>query len=125
MIDAIPRLNNPKINSDIVLCTIVQVDIGAKAFGVNASKGVLRMTIRALYEEEMGRLQQNLEDIAQTEAEKYGLKVSFDYQDQFPVTSNHKESSDKIRQVCKKKACQWLRWRKRFVVPKTSVTTRN
>ena len=34
---------------------------------------------------------------------EYGLKVSFSYNDVFPETVNHKESSDKIRQVCKAK----------------------
>ncbi|WP_411740085.1 M20 metallopeptidase family protein [Peribacillus sp. S4] len=103
VIDTIPGFIDPAINKGIVLCTVVQVDIGAKAFGVNASKGALRMTIRALYEEEMDRLQKNIEDVAKVEAEKYGLKVSFEYQDEFPETLNHKESSDKIRQVCKEK----------------------
>ncbi|MBI0580443.1 amidohydrolase [Neobacillus cucumis] len=103
VIDAIPGFIDPEINKGIVLCTVVQVDIGAKAFGVNASKGVLRLTIRALYEEEMDKLQENLERVTRDEAEKYGLKVGFEYQDEFPETSNHKESSDKIRQVCKEK----------------------
>ncbi|MFC4803288.1 M20 family metallopeptidase [Neobacillus sp. GCM10023253] len=103
IIDAIPGYISPANNKGIVLCTIVQVDIGAKAFGVNASKGVLRMTIRARYEEEMVKLQENLEKAAKAEAENYGLKVSFEYQEEFPETANHKESSDKIRQVCKEK----------------------
>ncbi|MFD0825531.1 M20 metallopeptidase family protein [Neobacillus sp. M.A.Huq-85] len=103
IIDAIPRFTDSKNNKGTVLCTIVQVDIGAKAFGVNASKGVLRMTIRAYYEEEMDRLQKNLENVAKNEAEKDGLKVKFEYQDEFPETVNNKESSDKIRQVCKEK----------------------
>ncbi|MCM3567313.1 M20 family metallopeptidase [Neobacillus mesonae] len=103
IIDAIPGFIDPAINQGIVLCTVVQVDIGAKAFGVSASNGVLRMTIRALYEEEMDRLQQNLENMARTEAEKYGLSVRFEYQDEFPETVNRKESSDKVRQVCREK----------------------
>ena len=103
VIDAIPGFIDPAANKGMVLCTIVQVDIGSKAFGLNASKGALRMTIRALYEEEMDRLQKNLEDLATMESEKYGLKVGFEYQEEFPETSNHNESSDKIRHVCKEK----------------------
>jgi amidohydrolase len=108
VIDAIPGFMDPANNRGLVLCTVVQVDIGAKAFGVNASRGALRMTIRALYEDELDRLQKNLEGFAKAEAEKYGLKVSFEYQDEFPETSNHKESSDKIRQVCKQNGLQML-----------------
>ncbi|MFK2826599.1 amidohydrolase [Bacillus sp. B190/17] len=103
VIDSIPAFTDSAVNKGVVLCSVVHVDIGAKAFGVNASKGALRMTIRALYEEELDRLQKNLEDLAKAEAEKLGLKVRFEYQDEFPETVNHKESTDKVRQVCKEK----------------------
>ena len=55
-----------------------------------------------------------MEKIAVTEAEKYGLKVRFDYQDEFPETSNHKESSDKIRQVCKEKGIPLVEMKEAF-----------
>lgn len=103
IIDSIEGFIDPAKNRGIVLCTIVQVDIGANAFGVNASKGLIRMTIRALYEDELEKLQKNLEDMAKLEGDKYGLKVHFEYQDEFPETSNHKESSDKVRLVCNEK----------------------
>lgn len=106
IIDAIPEFISPENNKGMVLCTVVQVDIGERAFGLSASKGDLLLTIRALYEEEMDKLQRNLEELAIAEGEKDGLKVSFSYYDAFPETANHKESSDKIRQVCKEKGIQ-------------------
>ena len=114
VIDAIPELIDPANHKGLVLCTVVQVDIGQKNFGINASKGVLRLTIRALFEEEMDKLQAGLEKIAVTEAEKYSLRVRFDYQDEFPETSNHKESSDKIRQVCKEKGIALVEMKEAF-----------
>jgi len=108
IIDSIPELTAEGKNKGIVLCTIVQVDIGERAFGVNAGKGDLLLTIRALYEDEMMSLQKNLEDIAKSQAEKYGLKVSFEYYDEFPETANHKESSDKIRKVAKDKGFELI-----------------
>lgn len=103
IISEIPELISPNNNKGMVLCTVVQVDIGEKAFGMSASKGDLRLTIRALYEEEMDKLQNNLQDIAESEAEKYGLKISFSYNDSFPETVNHKDSIDKIRKVCEER----------------------
>ncbi len=103
VIDSIPELTSQKHYSGIVLCTIIQVDIGQKAFGISASRGDLLLTIRALHEDDLNKLQNNLEDFALTQAGKYGLKVSFSYNDLFPQTVNSKESSDKIRQVCKEK----------------------
>lgn len=99
IIDAIPEFVKPSNNKGMVLCTVIQVDVGERAFGVSASKGDLLLTIRALYEEELNKIQNNLENVAIEQAEKYGLKVSFEFNDYFPETSNHKESADKVRKI--------------------------
>ncbi len=106
IIDAIPELISSEGNKGMVLCTVIQVAVGERAFGVSAHKGELLLTIRALYEDELDKLQKSLEDIAKEQAEKYGLKVAFQYNDEFPETRNHKESADKIRQVCRDKGIQ-------------------
>lgn len=103
VVRAVPNFIDPAKHEGIILATIVNINVGKKAFGMSASKGEVSMTIRALYEKEMDALQKNLEDIAKSEAEKYGLKVSFEFQDYFPETSNSKETNDKIREVCKEK----------------------
>lgn len=103
MIGAIPELISPENYNGLVLCTVVQVNIGERAFGISASKGELLLTIRALHEAELEKLQTNLEELALAQAEVYGLKVNFSYNDAFPETVNHKESSDKIRNVCQNK----------------------
>ena len=108
IINAIPELTSPERNRGMVLCTVIRVDVGERAFGMSASRGELLLTIRAYYEEELGRLQASLEELARAEAERDGLKVSFAYNDVFPVTSNHKESSDKIRMVCREKGLPLL-----------------
>lgn len=108
IIDSIHEFTSPERNKGMVLCTVVQVDIGERAFGVSASRGDLLLTIRALYEEELDKLQKNLEDLSLLLAEQYNLKVRFSYNDTFPETVNHKESSDKIRQVCQEKGIQLL-----------------
>lgn len=99
IIDAIPGLISLEKNEGMVLCTVIQVDVGERAFGVSPGRGELLLTIRALYQVEMDRLRENLESIARSEAEKFGLSVSFEYNDVFPETFNHKGSADKIRRV--------------------------
>lgn len=103
IIDTIPEIVAPENNRGMVLCTVIQIKLGERAFGISASRGELLLTIRAFYESELDKLQKNLEDIAQAQGNKYGLKVSFLYNDIFPETANHKESSDKIRMTCQKK----------------------
>lgn len=114
IITAIPELTSSKEHRGMILCTIIQVDIGERAFGVAASKGDLLLTIRALYEEEMDKLQENIVELALAEGKKYGLKVSFSYNDAFPETCNYKESSDKIRKVCIDKGFELIEMKEAF-----------
>ena len=114
IIKAIPELTSPEENKGMILCTVVQIDVGEDEFGMAASKGNLRMTIRALYEEELDRLQTNLENTAKSQADEYGLKVNFYYNDEFPETVNHKESADKIRHVAKSKGMQLVDQKEAF-----------
>lgn len=114
IIDAIPELIAPEHYEGFVLCTVVQVTIGERSFGIAASKGELLLTIRALYEKELHQLQKNLEQLSMTLSENFGLKVRFSYEDEFPETVNHKESSDKIRSVCRMKGFQLVEMKDAF-----------
>lgn len=114
IIDAIPEFISVAENRGMVLCTVIQVDIGERAFGVSASKGDLLLTIRALYEFELDKLRKNLEDFALAQAQNYNLTVNFFYNDVFPETVNHKESSDKIRQACRAKGFQLIEMKDAF-----------
>lgn len=114
VIDAIPNLISPENNEGIVLCTVVQVNIGERAFGMSASKGELLLTIRALYEYELDTLQKNIEELSKVQAEKYGLKVRFTYNDSFPETVNDKGSSNKIRKVAMEKGFDLIEMKEAF-----------
>lgn len=108
IISAVPEYTSPDKYKGMVLCTVIQAAVGERAFGTSASKGELLLTIRALYEEEMYMLQKKIEELSKEEAEKYGLKVSFEYVDVFPETYNHAESVDKIRKAAKNKGYELI-----------------
>ncbi|MGE4588790.1 MAG: M20 family metallopeptidase [Acidaminococcaceae bacterium] len=114
IIDCIPELISPENNIGMVLCTVIQVDVGERAFGLSASRGKLLLTIRALYEKEMDKLQISLEEIALAKAEEYRLRLKISYQDAFPETANHEASADKIRQVCGIKGLQLIEMKEPF-----------
>ncbi len=82
------------------LCTVIQVDIGEKAFGTAAGSGLLRLTLRAQYEAELERLQQYIEKQARSESARYGLHYHSEESDIFPATVNHAESIKKVAAVC-------------------------
>ncbi|MCR3956183.1 MAG: amidohydrolase [Gudongella sp.] len=114
VIDGIPELVEPKKNRGEVLATVIQVKVGDRAFGISAGKGELLLTIRAEFEEELDRLQENLEGIAKDQADKEGIKVEFTYNDVFPVTSNNPESADKIREAARRKGFEVVEMEKGF-----------
>lgn len=99
IIESIPELTSSEKYDGLVLCTIIQVDIGSENYGIAAHQGILRLTIRAEKEMELNTLQQSIENLALKLGQEYSIKVSIDIQDEFPETVNHKESIDKVRQV--------------------------
>lgn len=103
VIESLPEITSLSAKKGKALSTIVQVAVGEKAFGFSASNGKLLLTIRAEYEEEMNDLQKNIEQLSMDQAEKFGIKVDFSYEDEFPETRNHDESVEKIKEVCNKK----------------------
>lgn len=99
---ALPDLADQSKYKGLVLCTVVQLNVGDYAFGVAASRGVLRMTIRAEIEDEMNQLQESIEKLAEKEAKKAGVSLKIEFQDEFPETRNHHESVAKVYAVAEK-----------------------
>ena len=102
IINGIPALIDPTTHKGLVLATVIQVDVGERAFGVSAHQGVLLLTIRGEYEDEMDQLQASLEAMVQEQATQYGLEWEIAYYDEFPLTANHDECADKVRAACAK-----------------------
>lgn len=108
LVQAIPHLTAPDTYEGKVLCTVIQVAVGERSFGVSASKGELLLTIRAQYEAELEQLQGALEQKALQLGHAHVLKVRFSYADEFSETVNHPESTAKIRAVCQRKGIPCL-----------------
>ncbi len=100
IIQALPSLTDPAQHRGLILATIIQVDVGERAFGTQASRGELLLTIRGQYEDEMSAMRSALEALAAEEAGRYGLELSVSYCDVFPETVSHKTENDRIRAAC-------------------------
>lgn len=114
VIQALAEFTSEENNEGLILATVVQVDIGEEAFGISAYKGTLRLTIRALYEEELDRLQQNIEQLSHKLAEEDNFSVRFEYRDEFPETANDAESAEKVRQAAKNLGAEYTEVEKAF-----------
>lgn len=96
VVSKIPEIAAPKRYKGIVLCTVVQLSVGEHAFGVAADAGVLRMTIRGEFEEEMNQMQEELMETALKEAEKASVTCEFAFEDEFPETRNDVNCAEKV-----------------------------
>lgn len=83
----------------LVLATVIQVDIGERAFGVAAHEGRLLLTIRGEYETEMRRLETELLELAKHEAEREELELEVLYDDEFPEVNNASCAISKLRDI--------------------------
>ncbi len=92
---AIPALSAPERYTGIVLCTVIQLAAGERAFGTAASRGRLLLTLRGEHEREIDALQAELEKRSREQAEKYGLGCTFSFEDVFPETVNDAGCVDK------------------------------
>lgn len=102
LICALPMLSKAEDYKGILMATVVNVDIGTPAFGTAAGAGVLRVTLRAQYEDEMDILQNRIDVLAFKLASEHGLKYRTQYSDYFAECYNHPCCVDKIINVCKK-----------------------
>ncbi len=96
LVAALADITNPAHYKGEVLCTVIQLACGERAFGTAASKGQLLLTIRAEREAELDALQGRIEDEARAQAERYGLTYGFSFEDAFPETVNDESSVNKV-----------------------------
>ena len=93
---ALKELASPAHYRGEVLCTVIQLNVGERAFGTAASRGQLLMTIRAAYEADMDALQSRIEQAAAALADEEELACAFSYEEAFPETANDDASVDKV-----------------------------
>lgn len=108
VVQALSRLSDPAQYQGLVLCTVIQIDVGERAFGCSASRGKLLLTLRAEFEHELQHLQTEIEKLVVSECEKYDLTYNFTYHDIFPETINWPESVDRLRQACIEANVPWF-----------------
>lgn len=93
------QIADPTRYTGLILATVVQIDVGERAFGVAAHKGKLLLTIRGQHEEEMICMQKEIQQFARQQAELAGLEIEFKFYDEFPETYNHKESIQRLKEI--------------------------
>ncbi len=82
--------------------TVVGVEVGSGAFGVNPGQGRVCLTIRAEDESEMLGLRQMILERAGAYADEMGLGFESQNQDYFPEEKNNPQAASLAREACKR-----------------------
>lgn len=88
----------------ILLSTVIGIDLGSESYGVSASEGTLRLTVRAEYQEEFDSLLSFIVHKMEEVGRKYELRTEYTEVERFPSTENHSECVGKLRQILSEKA---------------------
>ncbi len=81
---------------DATFSTIVNIDLGNKAFGVSPSSGEISMTIRSALEKDLKSLGNSLEEYIKERCEDLKMNYSIEFADEFPVTANDEKLVDRF-----------------------------
>lgn len=80
-----------------VLCTVVNVRVGEKNFGISPGDGEVSLTLRAEREDDMKSFDDDIRALAMKLAGVHSVNVSFETHDYFPETVSNSECAMKIR----------------------------
>ena len=102
--DIIKFLNNStksSIYSGMVLCTIVNINIGERTFGTAAATGEILLTLRGENEADLIKLESNILKYVEQCCRQHKIHFKISYSDEFPETRNNDICINKILEVCK------------------------
>ena len=85
----------------LLMATVIQMDVGQRAFGVAASRGKLLLTVRGEREDALEGFVRGIREEAAALCEKAGLSLDVKHYDSFPETRNHQETVEKIAHLCR------------------------
>lgn len=96
----LPRLAAPEDYTGTVLCTVIGVQMGEKAFGAAAADAEIWLTLRAERTRDLQALKAAVLHRAEELAQADRLGFDWDEQDVFPATENNEICAEKILRLC-------------------------
>ena len=88
-------------HNEKLLCTIVNINLGDKNFGISPGEGEVSMTLRAQREEDMRTFRNAVVNLAKTLGNENNISVECESCDYFPETLSDPECVAKIRKTAK------------------------
>lgn len=99
-----------KEHQGMVLGTVIGIDVGSNAYGVSASKGILRLTVRGEMESEFKALIQEIQYLAKELTASGGMNCVVTEIERFPATENHPACVERLKNTA-------VQLKKKIVIP--------
>lgn len=80
----------------MVKSTVIGIDLGSDRYGVSASEGVLRLTVRAELAEEFDAFLSFIREVVKETSEKHGIRSFVEMVEPFPATENSDACVEKL-----------------------------
>ena len=114
LLEAIPDFQK-FVHGEMVLCTVIGVRMGEKAFGAAASDVEVWLTLRAERGRDLERLRERILQLAESLAKEYQLTLESAEQDVFPATENDSSCVEKVLAKCNGQVLEEpMRWSEDF-----------
>jgi metal-dependent amidase/aminoacylase/carboxypeptidase family protein len=94
----LPEMLN-RTHKGMLLATVIGMETGSDSYGVAASKGILRLTVRGEYEEEFEELLKNIREKVQLYAHGEEMQYHIREIERFPAVNNTSECVMKLEQA--------------------------
>jgi amidohydrolase len=94
---------NHSEKGDMRVITPVYVELGSKAYGTSAGKASVHFTLRCWNDQQLEKLEKDMEQLAKQYADRHRLEVSFDYTQTFHANNNNPEAVEAVRKAAKSK----------------------
>jgi amidohydrolase len=103
-LSAVPQFYSPL--QEAAKVTVVNANLGERAFGTSPGKGTVMATLRTYNEELLEELKKKCLSIAQQTAQTYGLAFNYEWVEPFPVTKNDNQAYELIKKSAEKLNCK-------------------
>ena len=98
LIDELDSLKQD-FDSRKILCTIINISLGDKNFGISPGEGELALTLRAQSDSEMRDVRNKIIKLAETLANDNSFRIQCSSQDYFPETSSESFCVNRVRRA--------------------------
>ena len=109
-----------EIQNEFVLMTVIGMDIGSANYGVSASEGELRLTVRAERQQVFDSYLESIRSLVEQYACEGGFSYTIEEIERFPATENSQNGVERVCEAAKKtnRKVNWLeqpmRWSEDF-----------